>query len=137
MKLRILILFLLFLSIFIELTYVSFPLVFLFSYIIFSLEHRFAYLIPAAILMLIADAVFLNPIGSTLIFVTGLIFLIYLYAKYLGSKDMLVYILFGVLGAFSYDIIFGYSVEALFKWFLLFIIIWIVYRLIPKKYLSF
>ncbi len=134
MKLRIFLLVLLFLSIFIEQLLISIPLVFLFTYIIFSINERLRYLIPAAVLSIAGDAAILNPIGVTLILVCILILAIYLYAKYLGSKDTLVYILIGIIGIVFYAIIFGYSATALFGWFVLLLSAWIIYRLIPNKY---
>ncbi len=134
MKVRILLLGLLFLSLFIERLVVSFPFVFLFTYIIFTISKNFRYCIPAAILSLIGDAIFLYPLGGTLFIVCITNLFVYVYAQYLGSKDALVYVLFGVIGLVSYAIIFGYSLTDLFGWFVVGIVFWICYKLLPKRF---
>lgn len=136
MKLRLFLLLLSFISLFLELTIVSLPLIFLLTYIIFSLDPPPFYLIIAGILSVFGDAVLNYPLGSTLIGVCIAISAVVFYARFLGSKDTLVYILFGVMGIFIYAIIFGYPITSLFNWFILVLILWIIYRLIPKKYLS-
>ncbi len=136
MKVRVLLLILLFISLFLELIIFSFPLVFLFCYIIFSIEDNFWYLIPAAFLSFLGDAILGNPIGATLIAVTLTHLSIYLYSRFLGSKDVLVYVLIGMISISVYAIIFGYSITSLFNWFILALAVYAVYKLVPKKYLS-
>ncbi len=136
MKIRLFLLLLIFISLFLELTIISFPLIFLLTYIIFSIDSNPSYLIPAGILSISADAILNHPLGATLIGVCMTILAVAFYARFLGSKDTLVYILFGVMGIFIYAIILGYSITSLFNWFILVLILWIIYRLIPKKYLS-
>jgi len=136
MAIRIILLLLLFLSLFLELLVVSFPLVFIFTYVMFAIEKRVVYLIPAALLSTAGDAVLLNPVGSTLMAVCIVMLMIHLYSIYLGSKDSLVYVLFGAIGVVGYAIIFQYFLLSLLKWFVVAIALWIIYKLIPDKYLS-
>jgi len=136
MKLRLVLLIILFLAIYLELVIISFPLMFLITYLIFSIENRFRYLIPAAVLSIVGDSIFLNPIGATLLSVLVVLIFINLYSIYLGSRDTLVYILFGAIGTFSYAIIFGYSFGGLVRTVLLLTIFWIIYRLLPVKHFS-
>jgi len=136
MKLRLLLLFLLFASVFVELNIVSFPLIFLFTYVIFSLNSQFKYLLPAAILSLAGDSVMNHSFGITIIIVLFSVLGVMFYSRFLGSKDTLVYIMFGVIGVFVYAIILGYSITSLFNWLIISIVIWIIFRLVPKKYLS-
>ena len=136
MKFRLILILLTFLSIFLELNIINFPLIFLFTYIIFAADSKPAYLITAAVLTLAGDSVLNYPVGATLLSICSVSIAVLLYARFFGSKDILVYTLFGVIGIFIYAIIFGYSITSLFSWFLLVIAVWIVYRLIPKKFLS-
>lgn len=133
MKLRLTLLFLLFISIFLELIIFSFPFIFLFTYIIFVIDSKPQYLITALILSLAGDSVLNIPMGSTLLFVCLVNLAVFLYARFLGSKDALVYVLSGVIGLFIYAIIFGYSIMSLFNWFILILAVWIVYRLVSKR----
>lgn len=136
MKFKLILILFTFLSIFLELNIINFPLIFLFTYIIFATDSKPVYLITTAVLTLAGDSVLNYPIGSTLISVCSVTIAVLLYARFFGSKDLLVYMLSGVIGIFIYAIIFGYSITSLFSWFLLVITVWIVYRLIPKRFLS-
>lgn len=136
MKFRLFLLFLIFISLFLELTIISFPLIFLFTYIVFAIDSSPQYLIPAGILSIAGDSILNHPLGATLIGVCLTIFAVAFYARFLGSKDALVYVLFGVIGIFIYAIILGYSITSLFNWLILVLVLWIIYKLIPKKYLS-
>lgn len=136
MMIRIILLLLLLLSLFLELTIISLPLIFIFTYVIFATGKRIEYLVPAALLSIAGDAVLLNPLGSTLIVVCVAMLMIHIYSTYLGSKDTLVYVLFGVIGVVGYAIIFQYSGVSLLKWSTVLVVLWIIYRLIPNKYFS-
>lgn len=136
MKLRIFLLILLAISVLLELVIFSFPLVFLLTYTIFAIDSKPQYLIIAGTFSLLGDAVLNLPMGATLLSVTLLNIAVLLYARFLGSKDALVYVLIGVIGVFLYAIIFGYSITSLFNWFIFSFALWIVYRLIPKRFLQ-
>lgn len=133
MKLRLFLIILLASSILVELLLIAFPLIFLLTYIVFSITSKFRYLIPAAILSLVGDSILGYPIGVTLIFVCLLQLSIYLYSRYLGSKDALVYLLSGIIGIFIYAIVFTYSITSLFKWFIIVILIWMIYKIISGR----
>lgn len=136
MKLRIFLLILLAISVFLELVIFSFPLVFLLTYIVFAIDSKPQYLFFAGLISLVGDSALNHPMGATLLFVTLLNISVFLYARFLGSKDTLVYMLIGVIGVFIYAIIFGYSITSLFNWFIFAFALWIVYRLIPKRFLQ-
>lgn len=135
MKVRLSLIFLLLVSIFLELNVISFPLIFLFTYVIFALDSKPQHLIIAALLSLVGDSILNHPFGATLLCVSIVNLAVFLYARFLGSKDALVYVLSGVIGIFIYATIFAYSIMSLLNWFILFILVWIIYRLIPKKFL--
>lgn len=135
MKLRIALILLIILSLFVELLLISFPLLFLFTYILFSIENRLRILIPILIISLIGDAVLVNPIGVTALSASLSVFMVFLYSRFLGSKDTLVYILIGVIGIFIYAIILGYSVESLVNWIIFTLVVFIIYKIISRKYL--
>jgi len=136
MKLRLFLLLIFIISIFTELIFFSFPLMFMVTFIFFSIEFRLRFLIPLAILSVVGDSILLNPLGATLLFVCVLMMFINIYARYLGSRDALVYILLGAIGVVSYAIMFDYSVGEFFKWFIILLSVWIIYRLMPIKHFS-
>lgn len=136
MKLNIFLLLFLVLAIFLQQIFFSFPLVFLLSYILIARNPEVLLITAVLILTLISDASLNQPIGATMGIAVLANLGVFFYSRFLGSKDTLVYVLIGLIAAFIYAIIFEYSLQALFNWYIVFLVIWIIYKLIPRKYIS-
>lgn len=135
MKANVTLVFLLALSVFTQQLFFSFPLSFLVTYIILARNPKLFLLVIAGILSFFADAILSQPLGATLALASFFNLGVFVYARFLGSRDTLVYTLFGLIGTFIYAIIFGYSVPSLLSWYIIFLAVWIVYKLIPARYL--
>lgn len=114
MKLIFLLFAVIILSLFIEGTLISFPLFYLASFILLFQKKNKIIFTSVLLFGVMLDIIHLNALGITPLIIFFSYFLVMLYEKYFGSRDLIVALFIAIVGTLFYSYFLKYSLITTF-----------------------